>query len=180
MKRLTVQTSEKSGKVFATLQPRRNQKFEAKVPVYGRPSESEFKRTALVETGECDVSGYDLPNERRSDNRAAMSPKDRVRKHRAKLHTQQRRRLEVSISMPLIEKISRIAGDYGVPLWSVVQKALEVSVVDYRELAAKGRLLDEERARLLRRAYSAEWQRQADDYNRKLAVFKERFARFHA
>jgi len=76
-----------------------------------------------------------------------MSPKDRVRKYRAELHEQQRRRLEVCISTPLIEQMSRIARGYRVPLWAAIQKALEVYVEDYRELAAESRLTQNPKSR---------------------------------
>jgi hypothetical protein len=145
---------------------------------------------------ERDVSGYDhltkpepvsesrlaerggFPGEQTSDGRKGITPQDRVRKHRAKLQGQQRRRLEVWISTPLIETMSRIATGHQVPLWAAVQKALEVYVQEYRELAAESRRLIEECTRLQKQADSPERRRQIEEYNRKLADWRERFARF--
>jgi len=149
-----------------------------------------------MDTGVQDVSGYDNPpkrdtliesrlaegsslsGEQTKDLRAPMSPKDRVRQHRAQLHEQRRRRLEVCISTPLIEQMSRIARGYRVPLWAAIQKALEVYVEDYRELAAESRRLNDEGTRLRGQADSPEWRRQAEEYNRKLAGYRGRCARF--
>jgi len=145
---------------------------------------------------EKDVSGYEhltkpepvtesrlaqggcFPGEQTSDVREAMSPKDRVRKHRTKLHEQQRRRLEAWISTSLIETMSRIARGQHVPLWATVQKALEVYAEEYRELAAEGRRLNEEHALLVGEAASPAWRCQVDEYNRKQGAYTERLARF--
>src|SRR5215472_1245160 len=91
---------------------------------------------------------FSFPDGQTSDVREAMSPKDRVRKYRDKLLTEQRRRLEVWISTSLIERVSRIAGGHDVPLWAAIQKALEVYVEEFRELAAESRRFREECTRL--------------------------------
>ena len=134
-------------------------------------STNDTTRGEVVATGEGNVSGYDLSDERTSDKPAAMRPKDRVRKHRAKLHAQQRRRLEVCVDVSLIEMMTRIATSYQVPLSSAVQKALEVYGEECGDLAAEERRLDEERAQV-------RWRDQAEAYNRKLAAFNKRLARF--
>lgn len=72
--------------------------------------------------------------------------------------------------MPLVETITRIARGYDVPLSSIVQKALEVYVEEYRVLTVESRRLDEERAQI-------HWRDQAEEYNRKLADFNQRLAR---
>lgn len=126
-----------------------------------------------MDTCEKDVSGYDPLSVRE-----AMSPKDSVRKHRAKLHEQQRRRLEVWISTPLIEKVSQIARSNHEPLWSTVEKALEAHVEEHRKLVAESRRLNDECTRLRGQPYSPEWRRHAAEYKRDCVVFKERLAAF--
>lgn len=123
------------------------------------------------------AEGFSFPDGQTSDVREAMSPKDRVRKYRDKLLTEQRRRLEVWISTSLIERVSRIARGHDVPLWAAIQKALEVYVEEFRELAAESRCFREECTRLRGQADSPEWRRQAEEYNRKRALFNERLAK---
>src|SRR5262245_40837748 len=94
------------------------------------------------------------------------------------LELQQRRRLEVWISTPLIEKVCQIARFNHEPLWSTVQKALQAHVEEHRELAAESQRLIDESARLREQPDSPERRRQVDEYNRKLAVYKERLAKF--
>jgi hypothetical protein len=60
-----------------------------------------------------------------------MRLNDRVRKHRAKLHGQHRRRLEVCIGVTVIENIRRIARYKRQPPWAVIQQALEAYVTTY-------------------------------------------------
>ena len=149
-----------------------------------------------MDTSEQDVSGYDnLPKpdtliecrmadgrsvsgEQTSNVRASLSPKDRVRKHRAKLQNQERRRFEVCINASLIEQVAQIARYNHEPLWSAVEKALEAHVKEYRELAAESRRLKGECTRLRGQPDSREWRRQVAEHNRKLVVFTERLVSF--
>jgi len=124
------------------------------------------------------VEGFSFPDGQTSVVRETMSPKDRIRKHRTKLHEQDRRRLEVCINGPLIERVSQIAKANHEPLWSAVQKALEAYVEEYRELEAERRRLIDESTRLRGQPDSPERRCQAEEYNRKLAGYKERLARF--
>jgi hypothetical protein len=107
-----------------------------------------------------------------------MNVKDRVREHRAKLREQQRQRLEVCISIPLLDQVRQTTKK---PLSQVVQDALEWYIEEHRELVAEGGRLNAERERvqsLLTQGNSAALKVQVDDYNRQLAAFKERVARF--
>src|SRR5215469_227659 len=124
------------------------------------------------------AEGFSSPNGQTSAVREAMSPRERVRQHRTKLHEEQRRRLEVWISTPLIEKVSQIARANHEPLWSAVQKALEAHVELHRELAAESRRLIEESTYLREQLDSPERRRQVNEYNRKLGDFRERLAKF--
>jgi len=124
------------------------------------------------------VEGFSFPDGQTSVVRETMSPKDRVRKHRANLEAQHRRRLEVWISTPLIEKMSQIARSNHEPLWSAVEKALEAHVEEHRELVAESRRLNDECTRLRGQPDSPEWRRHAAEYKRDCVVFKERLARF--
>ena len=141
-------------------------------------STSDTTRAAVAETGGCNVSGYDLPDERTSDKPAAMRPKDRVRKYRSKLHEQQRRRLEACIDTSLIEETGQIARSNHEPLWSTLAKALEAYVDEYRALEAERPRLTDESTRLRGQPDSPEWRRQVEEYNRELAVYRKRLARF--
>ena len=122
--------------------------------------------------------GFSSPNGQTSAVRETMSPKERVRMYRAKLHEQQRRRLEVCISTPLIQKMSQIARANHEPLWSAVEKALEAYVEEYHELEAERRRLIDESTRLRGQPDSPERRCQVQEYSRKLAVYKERLGRF--
>ena len=124
------------------------------------------------------AEGFSFPDGQTTDVRETMSPKDRVRKYRAKLHEQQRRRLEVCISGPLIERVSQIARSNHEPLWFTVAKALEAYVDEFCELEAERRRLIDESTRLRGQPDSPERRCQTEEYNRKLAVYKERLARF--
>jgi len=110
--------------------------------------------------------------------RALVSGKERVRKHRTKLHEQERRRLEVWINASLIEKVRQIARTNDEPLWSAVEKALEAHVEEYCELAAQSRRLIYECTRLRGQPDSLAWRRQVEEYNRKLGDFRERLSKF--
>ena len=82
--------------------------------------------------------------EQTSDVTAPVSPKDRVRKHRTKLHEQERRRLEVCINASLIAKVRQIARSNRESLWTVIEKALEAHVEEHRKLETeRRRLIDE-------------------------------------
>jgi hypothetical protein len=58
--------------------------------------------------------------------------KDRVQRHRASLEANQRRRLDVCISSPLIDKVRTIAQWREKSISSTVQHALECYVVEYQ------------------------------------------------
>src|SRR5215472_8672040 len=124
------------------------------------------------------AEGFIFPDWQTSAVRETMSPKERVRKYRTKLYEQQRRRLEVCINGSLIERVSQIARANHEPQWSAVQKALEAYVEEYRELAAESWRLKDEPTRLREQPDSPERRSQVEEYNRKLAVYKERLARF--
>src|SRR5262249_41397132 len=117
--------------------------------------------------------GFSSPNGQTGDVSETMSPKERVRKYRAKLHEQRRRRLEVCISSPLIERLSQIARANHEPQWSAVQKALEAYVEEYHELETERRRLIDESTRLRGQPNSPERRCQVQEYNRKLAGYRE-------
>ncbi len=61
----------------------------------------------------------------------ATSNKTRVRKHRAKLQRQGCGRLEVWITIPIIEKVRQVATRENVSMWQVVQYALRTYVTGH-------------------------------------------------
>ena len=107
-----------------------------------------------------------------------MTPNARVHKHREKLRGEQCRRLEVWISVALIDQLREMARFKGVPVWSAVQDALKGHLVEYRQLLAEGQRLSNERARVLKLEGKPEYQSQGLEYNQQLAVHNERLGRF--
>jgi len=107
-----------------------------------------------------------------------MTPNARVHKHREKLRGEQCRRLEVSISVALIDQLREMARFKGVPVWSAVQDALKVHLMEYRQLLAEGQRLHDERARVLKLVGISASQPQITEYNRQLATYNERLSRF--
>ena len=107
-----------------------------------------------------------------------MTPNARVHKHREKLRREQCRRLEVSISVALIDQLREMARFKGVPVWSAVQDALKVHLMEYRQLLAEGQRLRDERARVLKLVGISAYQPQIIEYNRQLATYNERLSRF--
>ena len=107
-----------------------------------------------------------------------MHVKDRVRKHRAHLQEEHCGRLEVWIGVTLIDQVREMARLKGVPVWSVVQDALEAHLVEYRQLCAEGQRLSEERARVVELVGIAEYHSQITEYNRQLTAYNERLATF--
>jgi hypothetical protein len=108
-----------------------------------------------------------------------MTVKDRVREHRAKLQEQQRQRLEVCISIPLLDQVRHTTKK---PLSHVVQDALAWYIEERRELVAEGGRLAVERERLealVRQGdYPADFKDQVDDYNRQNTAFNTGAGRF--
>ena len=107
-----------------------------------------------------------------------MSVNDRVRKHRAKIHGQDRRRLEVWIHLPLIKHLRELAKFKNEPLWSAVEDALEAHLEEYRALMVEDRRLDTEHDRLVKQLHNPACKQQIEAHNRQCAAFRERLARF--
>ena len=107
-----------------------------------------------------------------------MNVNDRVRKYRAHLKEQCCGRLEVSISVALIDQLREMAKFKRVPVWSAVQDALKVHLLEYRQLLADGQRLRDERARVLKLVGISAYQPQIIEYNRQLATYNERLSRF--
>lgn len=107
-----------------------------------------------------------------------MKVKDRVRKHRAHLKEQGCSRLEVSIDITLINQLRGMARFKSVPVWSVVNDALEAHLAEFRQLLADGQRLSEEHARVLKLVGISAYQPQITEYNRQLAAYNERLDRF--
>jgi hypothetical protein len=107
-----------------------------------------------------------------------MSGKDRVQQHRAKLQAHKRRRLEVCVSIRVIDDVRQVARSINKPVWSAVQDALEGYVDGYHRLIAEHQRLDDERARLLAQSDSPAHRHQIDEYNRQLGLFNQRLATF--
>ncbi|MDQ6732875.1 MAG: hypothetical protein M3Z35_01970 [Nitrospirota bacterium] len=106
------------------------------------------------------------------------SAKARVQHHRAKLQRHRRRRIEVSIGIPIINAMRQIASAGNKPLWSAVQDALEGYVEEFHRLIVEHQRLNKERARLLGQEDSPAHRCQIEEYNRRLAAFNERLCRF--
>ena len=104
---------------------------------------------------------------------------DRVRKHRAKLHEQQRHRLEISIDIPLLKDVQKIASHTNQRLCSVIQDALRSHVEDYQNLTENSSWLVHERARLQAQPANAPLLReQIDQYNRRRVDYNTQRSRF--
>jgi hypothetical protein len=65
-----------------------------------------------------------------------MTAKDRVQKHRAKLRTEQCRRLEVCIGLDVIEGVRELAKRKKVSTWEVVEDALKAHVTRHAATAS--------------------------------------------
>ena len=111
-----------------------------------------------------------------------MTVNERVRKHRAKLHDEQRHRLEVYVELPVLDAVQEIATATNRLRHEVVQEALKAHVEDYRKLTEDDHRLDNERARLETlptnapgfSTQQAEYNRQVQDYNwRRDRFFKD-------
>jgi hypothetical protein len=126
------------------------------------------------------ISGNDLDSERPDDdgNGVPVPVKERVQRHRARLQASQRRRLEVCISIDLIDKVDQIAQWRKQPMSSTVQDALEYYVAEYQWLAVENHRLDEVSVRLPANVNSMVDGHEIEEYNRHVATFNERMARF--
>lgn len=107
-----------------------------------------------------------------------MTPNARVHKHREKLRGEQCRRLEVWIGGGVIDNIRHLAKVTNRSTWDVVQDALKVHLVEYRQVLAEGQRLRDERARVLKLVGISAYQPQIIEYNRQLATYNERLSRF--
>ena len=133
-------------------------------------------KTESVAARENTVSGHDSPSGSESHERAPASPKDRTRKHRAKIQDQNRCRLEVCIDRTLSERVCKITRQ---PMWVVVQRALEAHVEEHSAIVAEGQRLEDERACLLRQADAPAKRHLVDEFNRKLDAFNARVQKFY-
>ena len=124
------------------------------------------------------ISGNGGGDERTDDdgdgNGGPIAVKNRVQQHRARLKATQRRRLEVCISIPLIDMVGQIAERRKEPMSSTVQDALQYYVKEHQWLAAETQRLDEVRGRLPANVNSVADRHQLEEYSGMLNVCYKR------
>jgi len=124
------------------------------------------------------ISGNGRGGDDGDGNGGPIAGKDRVQQHRDRLEARQRRRLEVCVSIPLIDTVRQIAQWRKTPMSATVQDALECYVQEYQWLTAEDQRLDEVRDRLPANVNSLEDRHRIEEYKRHVAVFNERLDRF--
>lgn len=103
----------------------------------------------------------------------------RVRKHRETLRGHHCQRLEVWLSVDVIEGIREVAERGNRQVRDVVQDALTAYLAERRWLIAESQRLTDEHGLLVPHVHSPAHRQLIEAYNRRIEVYRERLTRFN-